>query len=202
MARLALNKSSLNREQRMLRTFERFLPSLDLKRRQLMAEHARAARELGAVRKEIEERTRAIGRDLPMLANTDIALDRLVSIEAVELGEENIVGTRLPVLRSLSIHTSRYPLMAKPHWVDGVVEELRTVLELRARERVAVKRLELLGAAVRVITQRVNLFDKVLIPRARRNIKRIRIYLSDSERAGVVTSKIAKGKRARELDAA
>ena len=49
--------------------------------------------------------------------------------------------------------------------------------------------------AVRKVTQRVNLFDKVLIPRARKHIERIRIHLSDAERAAVVRSKIAKGKR-------
>jgi len=199
--RLALNKASLNREQRMLRTFERFLPSLDLKRRRLMAERARAASALESTREEIEAITVNLGQSLPMLANRDVTLGGMVSIESFDLAEENIVGTRLPVLQSVTVAIDRYPLMAKPHWVDGAVEEIRKVLELSTSERVAVKRLELLDAAVRVITQRVNLFDKVLIPRARRNIKRIRIYLSDSERAGVVTSKIAKEKRARQAKA-
>ncbi len=51
---------------------------------------------------------------------------------------------------------------------------------------------------MRTVTQRVNLFDKVLIPQTRENIKRIRIALSDAERAAVVRSKIAKKKRAAE----
>ena len=50
--------------------------------------------------------------------------------------------------------------------------------------------------AVTTITQRVNLFDKVLIPRAAANIKKIRIYLSDKEREGVVRAKTAKSKTA------
>ena len=49
--------------------------------------------------------------------------------------------------------------------------------------------------AVRRITQRVNLFEKVLIPQADTNIQRIQIYLADAERAAVVRSKIAKAKR-------
>jgi V/A-type H+-transporting ATPase subunit D len=47
------------------------------------------------------------------------------------------------------------------------------------------------------VSQRVNLFEKVLIPNARRDIARIKIFLSDIERAAVVTSKIAKSKHAR-----
>ena len=49
---------------------------------------------------------------------------------------------------------------------------------------------------MRKVTQRVNLFEKVLIPRTREQIRRIRIYLSDAERAAVVRSKIAKRKHA------
>jgi V/A-type H+-transporting ATPase subunit D len=60
------------------------------------------------------------------------------------------------------------------------------------------KRLSLLNYAVQKITQRVNLFDKVLIPQAQAYIKKIQIYLSDAERAQVVQAKISKNKRAKE----
>lgn len=47
---------------------------------------------------------------------------------------------------------------------------------------------------MRRVTQRVNLFEKVLIPKAEENIRRITIFLSDQERAAVVRSKIAKSR--------
>ena len=75
--------------------------------------------------------------------------------------------------------------------VPRFVVELQEVagVEVR-RERVA-----RLAQQVRRITQRVNLFEKVLIPRAKKNIKRIQIGLGEQERSAVVTSKIAKKKR-------
>ena len=57
------------------------------------------------------------------------------------------------------------------------------------------ERVARLGQAVRRTTQRVNLFDKVLIPTAQGNIKRIQVAMADAERAAVVRSKISKGKR-------
>ena len=75
---------------------------------------------------------------------------------------------------------------------------MRAALELRLQVQVQEKRMALLDVAVRKITQRVNLFEKVLIPRAKSNIRRIGIYLSDTETAGVVRSKLAKGKHAAE----
>jgi V/A-type H+-transporting ATPase subunit D len=121
-----------------------------------------------------------------------------VSVEKVELGEENIVGTMLPTLERIDVAVKDYALMTRPHWVDPIVARLHDMLELRLRVQVEERRLELLDRAVKTITQRVNLFDKVLIPQAKTNIKKIRIYLSDEEMAAVVRSKISKSKRARE----
>ena len=196
MARLQLSKSALSREQKNLKTYQRFLPSLDLKRQQVMAERNEAARQLAQTRREINELRKAAGDINPMLANRDVELTDLARITDVRLDVENVVGTRLPTLKTVIVEVRDYPLMAKPFWVDNTAEMLRQMLELRVRLQVEERRLALLEQAVKTITQRVNLFDKVLIPRARQNIKRIQIYLSDLQTAAVVRSKIAKRKRA------
>jgi len=54
-----------------------------------------------------------------------------------------------------------------------------------------------LERALRTTTQRVNLFDKVLIPRTREEIRSIRLYLGENERVAVVRAKIAKAKKSR-----
>ncbi len=196
MSRLALNKSSLQQENARLKTFERFLPSLDLKRRQLIAERARAARQCAATEAEMAAVRDQVGSELPMLGNRRIELERLVWVERVETREENLLGTRLPRLVQVEIGVRSYPLLGLPHWVDGVAARLRQLLELRVRLQIEQARLQRLEVAVQKVTQRVNLFDKVLIPRTRENIRRIRIYLSDTERAGVVRAKIAKSRHA------
>jgi len=198
MARLSLSKSSLSKQSRQLKTYERFLPSLDLKRKQLMAERSKARAHLRDTEESIETLRRRVGEALPMLANHEVELDALVRIREVRLGRENLVGTRLPVLEGVEVEVREYGLLAKPHWVDRVAMELTRMLELQMALRVGRRRLELLEIAVRKVTQRVNLFEKVLIPQTRENIRRIRIALSDAERAAVVRAKIAKGKRAKE----
>jgi V/A-type H+-transporting ATPase subunit D len=116
-------------------------------------------------------------------------------VKAVRLGEHNVMGTHLPRLEGVDLEVRDYGYLAKPHWVDRLVEALARMLELRVQLAVQARRAALLDEAVRKITQRVNLFEKVLIPRARENIRQIRIYLGDAERAAVVRSKIAKRKR-------
>jgi V/A-type H+-transporting ATPase subunit D len=121
-----------------------------------------------------------------------------VQVVRVELGEVNVMGVRLPLIREVELKRADYALLAKPEWVDNFAWRMEQMLQLRLRIQVERRCLTLLDEAVRTITQRVNLFDKVLIPQARDNIRRIQIFLADGERAAVVRAKIAKGKRARQ----
>ncbi len=194
MARLKLSKSELSRQTKQLKTFNQFLPSLDLKRRQLMGERAKA---IAAIRKTEEDMValeQAVGRELLMLSNENVDLTDIVRVTGYEVSEENVVGTRLPVLESIAVEVRPYGLLTRPHWVDRLAEYLKQALELRIRLQVEQHRVQLLERAVKIVTQRVNLFEKVLIPGAQKHIKRIKIYLSDVERAAVVNAKIAKRK--------
>ncbi len=46
----------------------------------------------------------------------------------------------------------------------------------------------------REVSIRVNLFEKVLIPRCQKNIKKIKVFLGDQQLAAVSQAKVAKGK--------
>jgi V/A-type H+/Na+-transporting ATPase subunit D len=201
MSRVSLSKSSLAKQNRALQTYERYLPSLDLKRKQIMTERAKEVLAQEETRRKIAALRARVTENLPMLANREIALADLVHVRGARLGEENLLGTRLPVLEGLDLVKRDYGFLSKPHWVDVLVDALSEMLTLQAQLALHDRRLVLLDEAVRKVTQRVNLFDKVLIPRTRANIKRIRVHLSDAERAAIVRSKIAKGKRLREASA-
>src|SRR5690606_27962987 len=99
-------------------------------------------------------------------------------------------------VRGVDVRVAEYSTLAMPFWVDTLTGAVSTAVALRIRRQVEEKRVRLLERAVRRVTQRVNLFDKVLIPTARRNIQRITVYLADAERAAVVRSKIAKARHA------
>lgn len=195
MARLTLNKSSLQRQRNDLKLYRRYLPSLDLKRRQLMAERSKAAAALSALLQEITF-AREAAAHIPMLSNREVDIEGLVRLARIEQDEENVVGTLLPRLLEVQIVRRPYPRLGRPQWVDVTAAALEKRLELEVRVRVARERLERLERAVRRITQRVNLFEKVLIPRAAANIRRIQIFLGDAERAAVVSAKVAKKKAA------
>jgi V/A-type H+-transporting ATPase subunit D len=195
MAQLKLSKSGLAEERAQLDLCKRTLPSLDLKRRQLTVELAKARRAHAEARVAVDALETRVGEELPMLANPDIEVRGLVKMTAFELDEENVVGVRLPRLTRVECEVADYSLMARPAWVDLVVDRLKEVAEERTRLLVLAERVRILELHERRTTQRVNLFEQILIPTAKRNIKRIQIFLGDAERAAVVRSKLAKAKQ-------
>ncbi|WP_162896789.1 V-type ATP synthase subunit D [Ruegeria sp. AD91A] len=118
MARLQLNKSSLAREQTQLKSYERFLPSLDLKRQQLMAERVRAREEVKRLEHEVQVLSQQVGEKLPMLAQQGIDLEGLVELRDYKVKEVNVVGVKMPDLVRIDVVVRPYPVLTKPHWVD------------------------------------------------------------------------------------
>ena len=194
MARLPLNQTSLHEQSKRLAAFERFLPSVDLKRRQLIAERNKAIRTVADRREQLETVVERVTAEIPMLAEGPEDLTGIVTVQDLDIGEENMMGVRLPVLQGVQIHQRPYPLLGRPPWIDRLVDFLVDSLELELRYRVDTERLRLLEEAVRRSTQRFNLFDKVLIPRTRANIRQIRLFLADQSTAAVVRAKIAKSR--------
>ncbi len=199
MARLSLTKASQSKQKRQLKVFEGVLPSLDLKRRQISAERGKAREMLAQTQQKLKDIEPEIAREMPMLSNQLVDLTDIVKVTGVDLVEENVMGTRLPKVKQVQIQVRDYALLGKPFWVDRLVELLKLALENQIGVQVAQQRVKLLDQAERIVTQRFNLFDKVLIPQTKANIKKIQIYLADADRAGVVNSKIAKRKKEKQV---
>jgi V/A-type H+/Na+-transporting ATPase subunit D len=201
MGKLVLSKSGLQKQRENMRLYERVLPSLELKRMQLTSELKRARQALVDVQAETEKRLREVSLQLPMLADGETDLAGLVQVESVDIQEENVVGVRLPRLVGIQCRITDYAMLARPHWVDMLVAQLERMVTQKALVQVTADRVRLLEVASRKVTQRTNLFEKILIPRAKDNIRKIRIYLADADRASVVRSKITKRIRRKQAQA-
>lgn len=192
-----LTKNELKAQKDALKRFERYLPTLQLKKQQLQS----VMLQLSAQLDELEaRRTAAIdGLDdwvAVFSENRTMAhkLQGLVEPESVICGEENIAGVIVPVFRALQFREIDYDPGDYPLWVDTAVVKLQEIAGLDAEAKTLRRRAELLEQELRVTSQRVNLFEKVKIPEAKENIRIIGIYLGDQQTAAVVRGKIAKNK--------
>lgn len=192
MAKTTLNKKDLQKEKQRLKLFLKLLPSIELKRTQLMAEHARAKNEMASLKIATDQIIADVAKSLPMLANTDVKLEGLVKISSLSIGEQNVVGIKVPILKEVIFEEREYSMLATPYWIDTYIMQLKKAVEARIRVDMMNQRVEKLGRAVRRITQHVNLFEKILIPTAKKNIQKIQILLGEAERNAVVRAKLAK----------
>ncbi|WP_162619483.1 V-type ATP synthase subunit D [Salinicola peritrichatus] len=178
--------------------YQRYLPALEMKQRMLLMLQKQAQSRMHELREQREALQAEVGEELSMLAD-DMPLPQApLQVSGVRVVEENLVGVTLPRLEGIDIERHAYGLLSQAHWMERLVERSETMLRLRIETQVMERRLALLDEASRTVTQRVNLFSKVMIPTVSHQIARIDLYLADQERAAVVRSKLAKQKHAAE----
>jgi len=196
---LTLNKTTLKRQRDQAKLYRRFLPSLELKRQQLQMAWRQSKEQLVAIQAEVRQVSDQLASLYPLVGGSTIDVAEMhqwVRITQLQIETENVVGVSVPRLDALELEVTPYSRLVMPFWVDSLIAALRQMVLLRVRLNIAGQRTETLAAALRRVTQRVNLFDKVLIPQVEENIRRIVIFLSDQERGAVVRSKIAKSRQA------
>jgi V/A-type H+-transporting ATPase subunit D len=195
MAKIKLTKNELKQQRDALKRFQRYLPTLQLKKQQLQVE-VRHVREVLA-RLAAEEQALAAGvrRWVAVLEETAKGLlESLQQVREWRVGTRNVAGIDTPVFESLSFEPVIPDLFLTPPWVEVAAQVVRQHVELHLRRRLAEEQVQLIEQELRVVTQRVNLFEKVKIPEAREHIRRIQIYLGDQQTNAVGRAKIAKEK--------
>jgi V/A-type H+-transporting ATPase subunit D len=192
--RISINKSVLHKRRNQLNNYLKVLPALDLKRKQLTAELNRTDKQLDQSAERIAQTSREASKSNPMLAYTAIDLDNLVTVKGVQIKEKSLLGTQVPELQQIEFKVRDYGVLSKPHWVDAAVEQLQVLIRMDVEMRILQEKKARLQRAVKRAIQRVNLLDKLLIPKARADIKIIGVALADAERASVIRSKIAKSR--------
>ena len=193
MAKIKHTKNELKSQRDALKRFQRYLPTLLLKKQQLQLEVRQLEARVEAKRGEEEAARRELAPWVRMFAEP-ADLDAWVRVRAVREGRGNIAGVSIPVFEAIEFDRVLPDLFATPPWVDDAAAMIERLCRLRAERRILEEQLRLLAAELRTTTQRVNLFEKVKIPEARENIRVIRIFLGDQMTAEVARSKIAKGK--------
>jgi len=190
-------RPELLKQRRQLAMFNRFLPTLVLKKQQIQSEILKVR----AQRIKLDEQMQALvarSDDWSTLFSESLPgpITRLVKVKGIERGIKNVAGIKLPVVANVEYEVSDYSRLSTPLWVDAGLEFLKQLLELREQMKVLYEQEAVLQKELRKVTQRVNLFEKVMIPQSKENIRLIRISLAEEQTSAVGRSKIAKGKSA------
>ncbi|MFQ5728991.1 MAG: V-type ATP synthase subunit D [Waddliaceae bacterium] len=195
MADIKFTTNELRAQQKHLGQLERYLPTLQLKKAMLQAEIYDAKLEIEGCERDLAELYAKVEEYCVLLsARSHVDLAQLANVTDVEKRYDNIAGVEVPYFESITFEKVEYSLYDTPPWLENVIAGLRAVATARAQVVVAEEKKEALEKELRLVSIRVNLFEKVLIPRALRNIKKIKVFLGDQELAAVSRAKVAKTK--------
>ncbi len=200
MGAVKLTKNDLKKQKDQLRQFQRYLPTLQLKKQQLQTVIMKSVAELEKREKELFALVDGLDDWVAVFAeNSSFAeekkIEKLVIPDKVVCVRENIAGVSVPVFKELTFQEIVYDVADYPFWVDEALVRLREISRGNALLKTIRNQVELLNRELRLTSQRVNLFEKVKIPEAKENIRKIEIYLGDQQTSAVVRGKIAKKKR-------
>lgn len=195
MAEIKLTKNELRMQQNKLGQLQKYLPTLQLKKAMLQAE-------VNEARTEIVECEEAYGKihahveaySALLSEKTSIEPTSVLKIVEVRKRHENIAGVEVPYFEEIIFEEAPYSLFDTPVWFDGVIAGLKALAVAWAKIKIAQEKKIALEKELREVSIRVNLFEKILIPRALKNIKKIKIFLGDQQLAAVSQAKVAKRK--------
>ena len=199
MAKIKLTKNEQKKQKDSLKQFTRYLPTLQLKKQQLQTVIRQSHAEIEELKVKQKEAVDGMKSWIDVYGENsswseDRSISHLVKVKEVKKTKGNIAGVEVPVFQSLVFEDVPYDLRSYPLWVDKAIVALGEIARYDALIETLKERIKLLEKELRTTTQRVNLFEKVKIPEAKENIRKIGIYLQDQQTSAVVRGKIAKKK--------
>jgi len=193
MAKIKYTKNELKRQKDDLARFTRYLPTLELKKMQLIAEVRRIQDEIAAVQRTFDQVEREVSEWVDVFAEK-IDLRDFFEVEEIQTGEDNIAGIDIPVFQDMVFADREYDFFQIPLWVDRGLEVVKEQIRRQVEMQILRQQEEILREELRITIQRIKLFEEVKIPEAKENIRVIQIFLGDQQTAAVVRGKIAKTK--------
>jgi len=195
MAQIKLTKTELRLQQIKLAQLKKYLPTLQLKKAMLQAEVNYTQQEIEQLQQEFNLQEKLISRYSALFSDR-ATNDFYSSLNITEVHKryENIAGVDIPIFEDVAFAPSTYALFDTPVWYESAIEGVKKLLIIRERSKIALEKKRALEKELREVSIRVNLFEKIMIPRAQENIKKIKIFLGDQQLAAVSQAKVAKKK--------
>ena len=193
--KIKFTRTELKQQRDALARFRRYLPTLKLKQQQVQSS-------IVQTREIFREKEAAVNTTEKTISAYDglfndvagVNFTKLAAPETVNTSTHSIAGVHVPRFETISFPKADFSLFATASWVDKALADLKKLNHQKVELGILQECLDLLQAELKKVMQRVNLFEKVMIPNTLENIRRIRIALGDQMTAGVARAKIAKAK--------
>lgn len=195
MSNIKYTKTELRAQQIKLSQLEKYLPTLQLKKAMIQLEINQVAFELEKLQIEMNTFEERMYGYKQLLTDSDAeSLFEALQIVSINKRFENIAGIEIPIFEKIVFAEPSYFLFDTPYWLESGIQGGQNLIETRERISILHEQKKLLEKELREVSIRVNLFEKIMIPRTKENIKKVKIFLGDLQLAAVAQAKVSKRK--------
>lgn len=193
--KIKFTRTELKSQRDKLTRFMRYLPTLKLKQQQVQASIVQTRQAVDKTQEAVNATEKNISAYEGLYNDVaGVNFTKLATPDSIDTTTHSIAGVHVPQFKTIIFPKADFSLFATAPWVDKALADLKTLNRQTAELDILQECLDLLQAELKKVMQRVNLFEKVMIPNTLDNIRRIRIALGDQMTAGVARAKIAKAK--------
>jgi V/A-type H+-transporting ATPase subunit D len=195
MSNVKFTKIELSRLQKMFGLYQRYLPTLQMKKALLQMQVRKADEEIQQLeRTYLKEKSLVEGYAKLLSGESVTDCEESVQIEKIHLQFENIAGIEIPLFHDIQFKDPKSMMISQPLWVDDMINFLRNLRKALEKVKVAKQKREILAREFRTVSIRVNLFEKRLLPNLEKDIMKIKVFLNDQDLQGVAQAKVSKRK--------
>ena len=190
--RIRLNKISLREQKQKMALYGRFLPALEARKQQLVIKLAVIRQNIREQREIMENMEKEMDSWASLYWDMENVLCFYIAIREIRFASRNIAGLRVREFLEVVFDEPGYSLFGTPYSFDVVLKKTRELISFREHIKILEEQEQVLLDGFRKTSQRINLYEKRLIPQCREAVRRITVYLQDQQAAAVGVAKVAK----------
>jgi len=190
--RIRLNKVSLREQKQKMAMYERFLHALEARKQQLIMQLAVIRTNILVQRELMETMLADIRSWASLYWDVGKILRYYIAIREIRCVSRNVAGLKIREFKEVIFDDPGYSLFRTPFSFDTILKKTRDAISLREGIKILEEQEQVLLEGFRKTSQRINLYEKRLIPQCREAIRRISVYLQDQQAAAVGVAKVAK----------
>ncbi|MCX6690381.1 MAG: hypothetical protein NTZ39_11945, partial [Methanoregula sp.] len=127
--KIKLSQGELKRQRDALRQYERYLPTLQLKKQQIQLEILHQHGALKERKNSLSTKVKSAEIWLGLLIEAP-EIRQWLRIKKIITGKKNIAGVDIPVFERVVFKPAEYDLFLMPFWLDAGIEALRDMASL------------------------------------------------------------------------
>lgn len=188
---MLLNKMELKRQKDKLVLYNKSLPSLKKKQSLLQKQIIIMENEIKELEDNIKNIKETIGNWIAVFS--DNVVFPKINVDEILYKDMNIAGIDITIIENIEM-SAKYEVSNTPWWIDDAVDVMKKIAELSLKIDKTKENIMKISDELETTNQRINLFEKRLIPDSEESIRKIRIFLGDQQVAAVCRGKITKKK--------